>query len=325
MNLPQNTKISIIIPTYNSSLFIERTMASVLKQTFNNWELIIVDDCSNDNTYSILKKFEGIDKRIKVFKTLKNSGGPTVPKNIGFKKTTGEYIAYLDHDDEWLPEKLEKQIMVFENTKDPKLGLVSCGANLINTKNKIFSIYKPIIKKKYLPEILLRNPIYSNSSVLIKKEVIDAIGPRDENMKYSEDWEMWIRIIINGYNINFINQPLFNYYFHNNNVTKTLKDKLVKVRDAEYVFKKYYNTYSKYNYLHIGYFRLGVMYLLGGDIKTSRLNFMRSIKLKNFFIPAYIGYLLSFLNILGILVINFLIFLYRILKGKIYLLKTTNS
>lgn len=315
-------KISIIIPTYNSSRFIKRTIGSVLAQTFRDWELIIVDDCSKDSTELAVREFTKFDKRIKFLKTPENSGGPATPKNIGIENAVGEYVAFLDHDDEWFPEKLEKQLHVFQNTKDENLGLVSCGANLINKKNKRFSIYNPKNIKVDFPEILLRNPIYSNSSVLIKKSVIDKVGERDYNMKYSEDWDMWIRICKNGFKIQFIDKPLFNYHFHDTNVTKATKDKLLKVRDAEYVFNKHQDLYKKYNYIHVGWFRLGVMYFMGGDKIKSRECFKKSIEFNGSFLPAKVGYYLSFLGNLGIHIINILIFLYRLGHGRTYLIKT---
>lgn len=315
-------KVSIIIPTYNSSKFIKRTIGSVLSQTFRDWELIIVDDCSKDSTELAVREFTKFDKRIKFFKTPENSGGPATPKNIGIEKAEGEYVAFLDHDDEWFPEKLASQLSVFENSKDDNLGLISCGANLINKKGKKFSIYNPKNIKVNFPDILLKNPIYSNSSVLIKKNVIDIVGGRDDKMKYSEDWEMWIRICRNGYKIHFIEKPLFNYYFHDTNVTKATKDSLIKVRDAEYVFEKHRDLYEKYEYVHVGWFRLGVMYFLGGDKKKSRECFQSSQKIKKSFIPAKIGYFLTFLGKLGVIKINFFIFLYRLAHGRTYLIKT---
>ncbi len=317
-----NPKVSIITPTYNSSLFIKRTVESVRAQTFTDWEYLIVDDHSTDNTTELIGEFIRQDPRIKLLQTSQNSGGPATPKNVGVERAVGQYIAFLDHDDEWLPEKLAKQLKAFEESKDEKLCIVSCGANLINDKGNCFSIYNPINEKVAIPEILLRNPIYSNSSVLMKSEVAYAVGKRDERMKYSEDWDMWIRVMSLGYNITFINEPLFNYYFHENNITKASKDKLIKVKDAEYVFQKHYDLYSKYNYVHVGYFRLGIMYFLGGDTKTSRSNFKKSIKTKKLFLPAYIGWALSFLDVVGVSIINFLIFLYRIFKGRTYLIKT---
>lgn len=315
-------KVSIIIPAYNSALFIKRALDSILEQTESDWELLVVDDCSTDGTVDIVASYANKDSRIKLLKTEVNSGAPALPKNIGFLNAKGAYIAFLDHDDQWLPEKLEKQLQVFENSKDENLGLVTCGAKLIGSEGKCFGSYNPPSHEIGFPELLIRNIIYSNSSVVLKREVVEKVGPRDENMKYSEDWDMWIRVCENGYNIHAIGEPLFSYYFHNTNATKAINDKLIKVRDAEYVFRKHANLYEKYKYLHVGYFRLGVMYMLGGDPKKSREHFKQSFRLKKLFFPSYVGYLLSFFGKIGVWKILFFIFLYRILHGRTYLIKS---
>jgi glycosyltransferase involved in cell wall biosynthesis len=314
-------KISIIIPAYNSSLFLKRTVESVLAQTFTDWELLIIDDCSTDNTRELAAEFTKQDARIKLYQTLRNSGGPAAPKNLGFKMSQGELIAYLDHDDEWLPAKLTTQIDLFANSPKKNLGLVSCGVDLIDDSGKCFGVFIPLKKENPFPEILLRNPIHSNSSVLLKREVIEAVGGRDEAMKYSEDWDMWIRVAKAGYVIDHIYKPLVRYHFHKENATKTL-GYLSKIADVEYVFKKQKDLYKKYNYVHVGFFRLGVMYFLGDDPQKSRQCFTESLKINKWFLPSYFGYLFSWLGAAGKIIINSLIFLGRLFHGKKYLLSS---
>ena len=101
--------VSIIIPTYNTEKFIRTTLQSVKDQTYQNWEMVLVDDASTDRTVSIIEEFAKDDDRIKLFKLEKNSGNGFA-RNIALEKATGKYIAYLDADDLWFPEKLEKQI-----------------------------------------------------------------------------------------------------------------------------------------------------------------------------------------------------------------------
>ena len=102
--------ISIITPSYNSGEFISWTMQSVFSQTYPNWELLIIDDCSSDNTISIVKEFAERDPRIRYFSTIRNTGSPSQPRNIGIEQAKGDYIAFLDSDDIWLPDKLEEQL-----------------------------------------------------------------------------------------------------------------------------------------------------------------------------------------------------------------------
>ena len=105
-----NVCISVITPCYNSGAYIADAIESVIAQSFVNWEMIIVDDCSSDNSAFIINQYSSKDARIKYFKTDFPSGSPTLPRNIGIKYAKGKYIAFLDSDDIWLPEKLKEQI-----------------------------------------------------------------------------------------------------------------------------------------------------------------------------------------------------------------------
>lgn len=110
-----NRQVSIITPCYNSRKYISCTIESVISQTYQDWEMLIIDDCSSDDSASIIQTYCAKDRRIKYLKTEKPSGGPTIPRNIGIKIATGRYIAFLDSDDCWLQTKLEDQIPLFED------------------------------------------------------------------------------------------------------------------------------------------------------------------------------------------------------------------
>ena len=311
--------ISVIIPAHNGEKFLPHSIGSVLAQTYRDFELIVVDDGSTDDTEKVVEKFQKKDPRVSYYYE-KNSGGPAKPKNLAMQYVKGDYIAYLDQDDEWMPRKLEKQIALFEQNKDKNIGLVSCGALLVDGARRPFGVYMPPKNRKVFPEILLRNPIYSNSSVMVRREVVENIGGRDETMNYSEDWDMWIRIAKAGYGFAFVREPLFKYYFHNTNTTVLLGG-VKKVKDTEYVFGKHYDLYKKFNFVHVGFFLLGVRFFLAGDTRKSRENFIYSIHRKRSFVPPYIGYALSFMGFVGVYFVHFLIFLYRILHGKTYFIK----
>lgn len=105
-----NNRVSVITPSYNSSAFISQTIDSVLFQTYTDWEMLIVDDCSTDDSASIIKQYSKRDARIKYLKTDLPSGSPCEPRNIGIMSAQGRYIAFLDSDDVWLPNKLEEQL-----------------------------------------------------------------------------------------------------------------------------------------------------------------------------------------------------------------------
>ena len=125
--------VSIITPVYNAEEFLEETILSVLNQTYKNWELILIDDCSKDDSYKIIERYLGMDKRIKYLKNEKNSG-PAVTRNNGINISKGKYIAFLDSDDLWYRDKLKKQIDFMEmNNKN------ICHGNyeMINKKSNV--------------------------------------------------------------------------------------------------------------------------------------------------------------------------------------------
>ena len=102
--------VSVITPCYNAEIFIDDCIQSVLSQTYQNWELLVIDDCSTDSTMRKILDYSKKDKRIKCFKTIKTSGGPAHPRNIGLSNASGAFVAFLDADDMWLPNKLEEQV-----------------------------------------------------------------------------------------------------------------------------------------------------------------------------------------------------------------------
>ncbi|XOB40746.1 MAG: glycosyltransferase family 2 protein [Candidatus Nealsonbacteria bacterium] len=265
-------KISVIIPSYNSGKFLNGAIESVVKQTYKNLE-IIINDGSTDNTEEVLKGFN--NKRIKYIRLKENSGGSAVPRNAGLKATKGKYIAFLDSDDEWLPEKLEKQLDLFKKSVFGKqLGFVACHAIIIKDDKRF--IHKiPNYRGNIIEEILSSCFVFSASSVLLKREVI--ISERfDKNFKFAPDWDTWIRIA-REYDFDFVSEPLFKYYIHKNNFMRSLKG-LSKVRGLKYILEKYQEVYKKHPRVHSVRLRdLGTAYLLNGDLKTARKSFIRAI------------------------------------------------
>ena len=109
--------VSIITPCYNAVRYLSQTIESVIYQTFLDWEMLIVDDCSSDNSRKIIESYASKDARIKYFRTDRPSGSPSLPRNIGIENAKGKYIAFLDADDLWLPDKLERQVKFMERNK----------------------------------------------------------------------------------------------------------------------------------------------------------------------------------------------------------------
>ena len=286
-------KVSVIIPIYNRADLLPRAMSSVLNQTFQDFELIIVDDGSTDNTKQVVEEFQKKDKRIKYI-WQENSGGPAKPRNIGIKDSQGEYIAFLDSDDDWLPEKLEKQLEIFEKNRQTNLGFVGCNA-LIVKEDKIQE-YKTPKYKNILPKILENDFIWSCSSVIIKKLVLDKVGFFDENLKIGDDWDMWIRIIIYDYSFDFVDEPLFKYYIHSENTSapKNIKKMVVENNYILEKYKKYYEQNPKIYSNRLRY--TGTSYILAKDLKKGREYFKKSIKVNYLNFKSYFYFLFSLLG-----------------------------
>ncbi|MFV1453310.1 glycosyltransferase family 2 protein [Bacillus mycoides] len=196
-------KVSIITPSYNSEEFIKQTIDSVIKQTFQKWELIVIDDCSQDNTREIVKAYEGIDNRIKLLELEKNSGA-AVARNKGIEIARGTYIAFLDSDDIWEYAKLEKQIKFMEE-KD--IAFSFCGYEIIDENGN--SLGKEIkVPSKITYNELLGNTIIGCLTVMLNKEKIGEI--RMPNMK-PEDTALWLEILRTEFEAYGIQESLAKY------------------------------------------------------------------------------------------------------------------
>ncbi len=145
-------RISVVIPTYNRPELLNNSINSVLSQTYRDFELIVIDDCSSDNTPDVLEGFR--DERLRVIRNSSNKGIAAV-RNISVSNSQGKYIAFLDDDDEWLPDKLEKQLKIMEDGPD-NLGCVYSGCLTTGPDgNEVVSTSIPRYKNKVLNELLL--------------------------------------------------------------------------------------------------------------------------------------------------------------------------
>lgn len=210
-----NPLISIIMPAYNAEKTISESIESVLKQTYQNWELLVVNDGSKDNTSSVVKLFN--NARIKLIEQV--NGGVANARNNGIRQAQGEYIAFLDSDDLWLDEKLERQITFYQHNSE--FGLVYTDKKCFyeRIEDAFYCKYKePInIDDDYLR--LLTHDYIATLTVMTKKEVLDKIGTFDTELFGTEDWDLWIRIA-KDYKIGYIVQDLAYYREHSAGISK---------------------------------------------------------------------------------------------------------
>lgn len=182
--------ISVIIPTYNRAHCINDAIESVLKQSFQDFEIIVIDDASTDNTEQVVSNL--CSDKIKYIKQEINKGGGAA-RNRGIQESRGEYIAFLDSDDSWSPGYLENVKNEFDN-KDETFGLAYCFMNIADENGKIVSQTKTNRSGLLVPDLLINNFIASFSCVTIRKSVLLAVSGMDETFKSCQDWDLFVRV-----------------------------------------------------------------------------------------------------------------------------------
>lgn len=290
-----NPKISVIISTYNRADLLPRAIASVLNQTFKNFELIVVDDGSTDNTRKVVNEFQTKYKNVQYI-WQEHSRGAAKPKNTGIKNAEGKYIAILDSDDEWLPKKLERQVNLFESSKCQNLGFIGCNSIVVEENGETLDIHRIPFYKDHFRNILRSDYMGSGSGMIYKRSVFDKVGLFDESLKTGQDWEMRIRIL-KIYDFAFANEPLFRYYIHRKSITETI-DYMSKIHDLCYVVEKHQSCYNKFSKIYSEQLRvIGTYYILDRNIKKARKFFVKAISVYPYYIKTYINLSISFLGV----------------------------
>jgi glycosyltransferase involved in cell wall biosynthesis len=219
--------VSIIIPTYNRTDYLTLTLESIAKQTYQDYEIIVVDDGTlGGENERICSRFEKL-KYIKI----ENSGGPAKPRNIGILKASGKYIAFVDDDDIWLPHKLEKQVKVLDDNSE--FGLVHSCCEVINEKDVL---QKQIVGRPRTPDVkhgdistrMIGNWTIMMPTPLLRAEVVKQVGFFNEKMTpATEDVEYWSRCSFET-KFYYIDEPLARYRIHSNNISAS-KEKYRKL------------------------------------------------------------------------------------------------
>lgn len=212
--------ISIITPAYNSEAYIRETIQSVQAQTYTNWEMIIVDDCSTDATREIVKQLIVEDNRISLFKLEKNSG-PAVARNTAIKHAKGRYLAFLDSDDMWLPEKLEKQ---FAFMSENNYGFSFTEYVKMSDDGKL--VGKPVqIPEKVDYKKLLKRNVIGCLTVMIDTDVVGEVEM--VNIRSRQDYVLWLSLCKKGFPAYGLQECLSKYRIVENSVSRN-KIKMAK-------------------------------------------------------------------------------------------------
>lgn len=227
--------LSIIIPCHNSEKTLERTLMSVLDQTYQDWEVLIINDGSNDSTENIALAWVNKDQRIKCFS--KSNEGLGKARNFGIAKAVGEYILPLDSDNLVEPDFASNAIKIFEDKNE--IGVVHGHAEFFGERNGIWKIDEFNIEK-----LLVIN--YIDACAIYKKELWSKVGGYDENMPYQghEDWEFWIALGIIDVNFHHLNKITFKYFISSDSMIRTFTDQMEEL-NQDYIVKKYSKLYHK--------------------------------------------------------------------------------
>ncbi len=231
-----NPILSIIIPCYNSESTLESTLESVIKQDFQDWEALIINDGSTDATEEIALRWINKDERFKYFAKPNEGLGKT--RNYGIAKSKGSYILPLDSDNQLIKDFSQEAIAVFEKNQD--IGVVYGDAEYFGEKTGLWKVADYDFKK-----MLANN--YIDACAIFRKNVWVAVGGYDENMPYqgNEDWEFWIALGVLNVKFHHLNKITFKYFVSKDSMIRSYTVEMLLL-NYDHISKKYRNQYQKF-------------------------------------------------------------------------------
>lgn len=282
-------RVSIVIPTHNRAEFLGAAVRSVLCQSFQDFEVVIVDDGSNDCTSTMVDTFR--DERIHYIRHRMRRGGAAA-RNTGIARASGEYVAFLDDDDEWFPEKLERQMNIML-ASPPQVGGVYTGYFIVNRSDGSTCGQVIARNRGYLyPPILAENLIGGTSSVVLRRACLERVGWFDETLPSFQDYDLWIRVA-RGFEFECIPEPLLKYFVHPHQVWTNL-DALVQ--GLEVMLKKYGAAPAFRKKAHRYFLSFGVRFCERNQFDRGRKAFMRAAAMHPYGLGPYFYFCLAFLG-----------------------------
>jgi glycosyltransferase involved in cell wall biosynthesis len=235
--------VSIIIPTYNREKIVQETIKNIQSQTYKNWECIIVDDHSTDGTKSVIEELAKQDNRIRYILNQRSKGAQGA-RNTGILEATAEWIAFNDSDDEWVPDKLEKQFKIIEQ-KDFHPFLVVHGNCLVSdhANNKITKWDLPLVEGKQPYELLLKSASPLFPTIITSRKALETIGLLDEKVPAYQEWDTSIQLSEKCEFVH-IEEPLFIYHLHKGDTMS--KDIKRDIAGYQYIRLKHAKEFIKH-------------------------------------------------------------------------------
>ncbi|MEX2535998.1 MAG: glycosyltransferase family 2 protein [Trueperaceae bacterium] len=265
--------VTVVLPTYNRAHSIEKSLRSVLVQSYKNLEVIVVDDASTDRTEQVVMSIG--DPRIRYIRHAVNRGGGAA-RNTGINSAKAAYVAFQDSDDEWFPEKLEKEMKVFRSAP-PAVGVVY-SAFIRHYRSKTEYIPGKQIKKQsgYIHKELLTTNFITSATVVARKQCLEHVGMFDEKFPRLQDWELWIRLS-RHFEFYFVEEALVNVYVSDDSISM---NDLALFEAQELLLVKHGRLFDMGGARVIGHHlqQLGHLHCLLGNIRAGRKYLFQSIR-----------------------------------------------
>lgn len=260
-------KVSVILPAFNAGFYIEDSIYSVLSQSYKNLELIIVDDCSTDDTQNIVNTIANKDPRVRVHRKKRNSGGPAKPRNIGLEMANGDYVAFIDADDLWHTEKLLTQIKQMTDNKLDFCATKMFLFSLSDKPNKNIRLEENGSLSNITHSKLIRKNIIATSSVLLTAELATKLFFSELQHHIAiEDYLAWLRLHQNDEVISAVlDERLIFYRYHQNSLSSS------KIKMAKKIYRLLHEYELKGHKLGLEKYFYFFTYIIGG-IRASMLS-----------------------------------------------------
>jgi len=219
---PEAPEVSIVTPIYNRAQYIGRAIQSVVDQTFDNWEMVVVDDCSTDSSREVIKSFALRDERIKLIESASNFGGPARPRNIGVERARAEYIAFLDSDDWWYPRKLE---VCLGHVDRSDVLCHDLDVYLTGGKRLLKKVRGRALKGPAFIDLMTKGNALPNSSAVVRKKTILDVGgfSEDRSLISVEDFDLWLKIARTASRFCYIGKSLGGYWDGGGNISSSVE------------------------------------------------------------------------------------------------------
>jgi glycosyltransferase involved in cell wall biosynthesis len=255
-------RLSVIIPAFNRASVIPKAIKSVFDQGFDDLEVIVVDDASRDNIEDVIGRMN--DPRVIYIRHPRNMGGAAA-RNTGIERAQGEYIAFLDSDDQWMPGKLRKQMDLFA-ALDDSYGVVYSGLKVIFEETETSEDVPAVRRGSFLNELLIANCIRTLSSVVVRRRYLQKVGGLDARLRSCQDWDLYIRLM-KECKFECVQEPLVTYYVNKQDPSRISNKGKSIVQGHAMIAEKFKEDYKKLSRAErVRYCEsIGEMYSLGGS------------------------------------------------------------